>query len=64
MDRGYVSYDNYEKGAMNYKIIPFIFPKKNMRSDKIAGRFNYPLEVYKGNSQLKKTLEEYCIYFS
>lgn len=54
-DRGFVSYNNYEKGVMEYKIIPFIFPRKNMRLDKITGRFNYPLEVYKGNSQLKKT---------
>jgi len=57
-DRGYVSYDNYEKGVMEYEIIPFIFPRKNMRLDKIAGCFNYPLEVYEGNLQLKKTLED------
>jgi len=57
-DRGYVSYDNYEKGVMEYEIIPFIFPRKNMRLDKIAGCFNYPLEIYKGNSRLKKTLED------
>lgn len=63
-DRGFVSYNNYEKGVMEYKIIPFIFPRKNMRLDKITGRFNYPLEVYKGNSQLKKTLEDVVSTFT
>jgi hypothetical protein len=29
-----------------------------MKLDKISGRFNYPLEVYKGNLQLKKTVED------
>jgi hypothetical protein len=57
-DRGFISYNNYERGIMDYNIIPLIFPRKNMRLDKIAGCFNYPLEVYKGNSQLKKTLED------
>ena len=29
-----------------------------MRLNKIASRFNYPLEIYKGNTRLKKTLED------
>jgi len=57
-DKGYVSLDNYEKGVMDYKIIPFIFPRDNMRLKKICSRFNYPLEVYEGNDKLKKTLED------
>jgi hypothetical protein len=57
-DKGYVSYENYEIGVMNYNIIPLIFPKENMRLDKIFGRCNYPLEIYKGNVKLKKLLED------
>jgi len=57
-DKGYVSYENYEIGVMEYKIIPLIFPKENMRLDKIFGRCNYPLEIYKGNTKLKKLLED------
>jgi len=57
-DKGYVSYDNYEIGVMDFHIIPFIFPRENMRLSKISSRFNYPLEVYKGNDKLKKLLED------
>ena len=57
-DKGYVSYDNYETGVMDYHIIPFIFPRENMRLSKISSRFNYPLEVFKGNDKLKKILED------
>jgi hypothetical protein len=57
-DKGYVSHENYEKGVMDYKIIPFIFPRDNMRLSKILSNFNYPLEVYEGNDKLKKTLED------
>jgi hypothetical protein len=57
-DKGYVSYNNYERGLMEYKIIPFIFSRDNMRFDKILGRFNYPLEVFKGNIRLKKLLAD------
>ena len=63
-DKGYVSYKNYEMGVMEYKIIPLIFPRENMRLDKILGRCNYPLEVYKGNEKLKKTLEDITSTFS
>jgi transposase len=57
-DKGYVSYKNYEIGVIDYQIIPFIFPRENMRLSKISSCFNYPLEVYKGNNKLKKTLED------
>jgi len=57
-DKGYVSYKNYELGVMDYKIIPIIFPKDNMKLDKIFSCCNYPLEVYNGNMKLKKLMED------
>jgi len=44
-------------------IIPIIFPRENMRLDKIFGCFNYPFEVYKGNIKLKKILEDVVSIF-
>jgi transposase len=63
-DKGFVSYDNYEIGVLNYKIIPLIFPRENMRINKILSRFNYPLEVYKGNIKLKKILKDIVSTFT
>jgi len=57
-DKGYISYENYERGVMDYKIIPIIFPRDNMKLSKICSRFNYPLEVYEGNLKLKKVLDD------
>jgi hypothetical protein len=57
-DKGYVSYENYEIGVIDYKIIPLIFPRDNMRLSKISSRFNYPLEIYEGNLKLKKILDD------
>ena len=57
-DKGYVSYKNYEIGVMEYKIIPIIFPKENMKLNKIFSCCNYLLEIYKGNTKLKKLMED------
>jgi hypothetical protein len=45
-DKGYYSYDNYEISVLKYKIIPLIYPKKNMRKEKVLCRFCYPLECF------------------
>ena len=46
-DKGYVSYDNYEIGIIDYHIIPFKFPRENMEFSKILSCFDYQLEVFK-----------------
>lgn len=53
-DKGYISYENYRIGLMDYKIVPLIRPKKNTRKDKVFGQFNYPLELFKGKNPLKR----------
>jgi hypothetical protein len=62
-DEGYVSYDNYEIGVMDYHIIFFIFTRENIRLSKVSSRFNYLLEVYEGNEKLKKILEDVVVIF-
>jgi hypothetical protein len=55
-DKGYVSYNNYKIALMEYHIIPFIFPRENMRVSKILSCFNFPLEVFAGKTKLKNLL--------
>jgi hypothetical protein len=45
-DKGYCSYLNYLKGVAHYKIIPGIFPKKNMSHEKILSQLSYPLTMF------------------
>jgi hypothetical protein len=58
-DKGYYSYKNYQLGIIKYKIIPFIFPKKNFKKTKLNAQLSYPLEIFdpkKPVNNLKKSL--------
>ena len=45
-DKGYYSYKNYLNGITLYKIVPLIFPKKNMNLRRVLDRITYPITVY------------------
>jgi len=51
-DKGYLSYNNYYLGLIKYKIVPMIYPKKNIKKEKIMSQFNYPLETFNGKNKL------------
>jgi transposase len=53
-DKGFTSYDNYQIALLKYKIVPLIFPKKNMSREKILSKFSYPLEVFKYGKSRKQ----------
>ena len=53
-DKGYYSYKNYQKGIMDYKIVPLIFPKTNFNKSKLMNYIYYPLELFNNNKQNKK----------
>ena len=60
-DKGYYSYENYQKGILKYKIIPLIFPKTTFQKDKLMTYLHYPLELFKKNKrniQIKKILKK------
>jgi hypothetical protein len=44
-DKGYCSYHNYHRALSQYKVIPLIFPRKNMSINKILA-VSYPLQVF------------------
>ncbi len=44
--KGYISFNNYRDGILKYKIVPLIFPKENMKINKILSQFNYSLEFF------------------
>jgi hypothetical protein len=55
-DKGFTSYENYELSISRYKIVPLIFPKKNMDKDKTLGKLSYPLDCFKGKIPKKQIL--------
>jgi hypothetical protein len=46
-DRGYYKYDNYRLGITEYKIVPIIFPHKNMNLNRVLNTITYPFSAYK-----------------
>jgi hypothetical protein len=40
-DRGYYKYYNYVLGIIRYRIVPFIFPKKNFNLKGVLNRMTY-----------------------
>lgn len=60
-DKGYYSYENYQKGLLDYKIIPLIFPKTTFKKDKLMTYLHYPLELFKKNkrnTEIRKILKK------
>ena len=53
-DKGYTSYENYEKAFTLYKVIPLIFPRKNMDISKILS-VSYPVDIFSQKAPLEKT---------
>jgi len=53
-DKGYCSYDNYHVAFSVFKVIPLIFPRKNMDIDKILS-VSYPLDAF---SHIESTEKE------
>jgi hypothetical protein len=45
-DRGYYSYKNYVLGILKFKIVPGIFPRKNLKKEKLMGMLTYPLSIF------------------
>ena len=63
-DKGYLSYDNYYLGLIKYKIVPLIYPKKNIKKERIMNHFNYPLEVFNGKKKLIELYKSLVTNFS
>ncbi|OQD59435.1 transposase-like protein [Methanobrevibacter arboriphilus JCM 13429 = DSM 1125] len=57
-DKGYISFNNYREGILKYKIVPLIFPKENMKINKILSQFNYPLEYFKVKNKKEDIYKE------
>lgn len=57
-DKGYISFNNYRDGILKYKIVPLIFPKENMKINKILSQFNYPLEFFKVKNKKEDIYKE------
>ncbi len=51
-DKGYYSYKNYQIGIIKYKIIPFIFPKKNFKLKKLNDQLSYPLTIFDSKNRV------------
>ncbi len=49
-DKSFCAQENY--WIMWYKILPFIFPRKNLNVKRIKGRFTYPLKSLKDKETL------------
>jgi hypothetical protein len=45
-DRGYYSYKNYVMGISKFKIVPGIFPRKNLKNGKLRSMLTYPLSLF------------------
>jgi len=58
-DKGYYSYENYQIGISNYKIVPFIFPRDNFKRNKLNDQLSYPLKAFK---KTKKIISEKRFY--
>ncbi|MBU7012402.1 MAG: transposase [Theionarchaea archaeon] len=53
-DKGYCSYDNYKTAFTVYKVIPLIFPRKNMSIPRILS-VSYPVDIFSQKTPLEKT---------
>jgi hypothetical protein len=40
-DKGYFKYDHYKKALLDYKVVPLIFPRRNINLNKIYAQFNH-----------------------
>ena len=58
-DKGYYSYQNYQIGISNYKIVPLIFPKNNFKIQKLNDKLTYPLQVFKDKKTKNKSKKLY-----
>ncbi len=56
-DKGFCAQKNYWKSIMWYKILPFIFPRKNLNVKRITGRLSHPFEARK-NEKVKRFYDE------
>jgi hypothetical protein len=45
-DRGYYSYKNYVMGISKFKIVPGIFPRKNLKRGKLRSMLTYSLSIF------------------
>jgi hypothetical protein len=45
-DKGYFKYDHYKKGLLDYKIVPLIYPRSNIKLNNIYNKFNHRLEHF------------------
>ena len=43
-DKGYFKYEYYQKSILDYEIVPLIYPRSNIKLEKIYSLFNYKLE--------------------
>jgi hypothetical protein len=59
-DKGYFKYEHYQKGLLDYKIVPLIYPRSNIKLERIYSQFNHRLEDFKekfeGNHIYKRLL--------
>jgi len=55
-DKGYCSYENYEVAFSVYKVVPLIFPKKNMKISRILS-VSQPLDIYSGKYPMKEEIQ-------
>ena len=46
MDEGFYAYRNYLIGVNEYKIVPLIFPRRNIDIERLDGLLSYPLSVF------------------
>jgi hypothetical protein len=58
-DKGYYSYNNYQIGISNYKIVPLIFPKDDFKIQKLDDLLTYPLRVFKDKKHEKEARKLY-----
>lgn len=45
-DKGYFKYEHYQKGLLDYKIVPLIYPRSNIKLERIYAQFNHRLEDF------------------
>jgi len=45
-DKGYFKYDHYKKGLLDYKIVPLIYPRSNIKLNNIYSKFDHRLEHF------------------
>lgn len=55
-DKGYYSYENYKTGILDYKIVPFIFPKENFKQEKLESKLNYPFSIFDQKINTRKEM--------